>query len=122
MNLTSTLAVVVGSILALCLAGYLILAIAQNYRDGLILRQLLSRRVGNLRLQRMLRRVGIDLRDYLHQQPIAEIEAQIRNCKACKSTVACELQLVGEGVLTPEQVGFCKNHKSFSELVKTSQS
>jgi hypothetical protein len=75
----------------------LVYAIAANLAGGMRYRRTLESRIRQVRLHRMIERLGVGLEHYLHQQTVAEIERHIRLCSECPVTVTCDARLAEVG-------------------------
>ena len=91
----------------------LVWAIAGNLRRGDEVRRKLARNLETLRLGRALEKFGIDTREYLHSQPIVDIEGQMRNCRACGDLARCDESLEGGTVV---DFDFCPNQEPLNAL------
>ena len=112
MNVVSLLVVVAIAMLAVFMAIRVTMAIFGDFQTGRQFRRALVERVRRLRLQRMLERRGIDAEEYLHHQPVVDIEKRIRACESCDSTQQCDIALAsrkGEADLS-----FCANDEAFN--------
>lgn len=100
------------------LAAYVVLrmtyAILANFHTGRQFRQALVGRVKRLRLHRMIERRGIDTEEYLHRQPIVEIEKHIRACEGCGSTAVCDQAL--KSPAGQADLSFCQNDAAFNAI------
>ena len=81
-----------GLLMVLILASVLgvSIAILRNYRTGLRHRDPIDSRIRHLRLNDMLRVMGIDRQLYLHNAPLNQVHAQINSCEKCDAKEACE--------------------------------
>ena len=101
------LVLLVGAVVAI------VWAITRNMYRGLAVRQKLASHLAELRLGRALKLFGIDAGAYLHTQPIADIEAQIRNCAGCQDSERCDRQLES---CDKGDFGFCPNEEALRRL------
>jgi hypothetical protein len=110
MNVVSLLVVVAIAMLAIFMAIRISVAILGDFQTGRQFRRALTERVRRLRLQRMLERRGIDADEYLHHQPIVDIEKRIRACESCDSTQQCDIALASRKDET--DLSFCANDEA----------
>jgi hypothetical protein len=97
-------------LLALALAW----AILHNLWEGQRLRTRLARRLGPLRMQRLMRMLGLDPNRYLHEQRIVDVARQMRACIDCPETQRCDGALK-QG--KPDEVApYCPNYESFKAV------
>lgn len=86
-------------------------AILRNLSQGQRFRARLAERLEQLRLQRLLRLLGLDPTRYLHEQPIVDVNRHMHTCARCPETVRCDRALEEH---KPEVVAsYCAN---FDEL------
>ena len=98
------------------LGAAIIWAITSNLRQGEAFRQKLGERLSRLRLHGALKRFGIDPPNYLHTQPIVDIEDQMRKCSSCEETERCDDKLA-RPVAEEEDFGFCPNDSELQRVV-----
>lgn len=104
---------VVGLALAL-FAFSLAWAILHNLREGQGFRAQLARRLEQLRLQRLMRMLGLDPDRYLHQERIVDVERHMRACAQCPETARCDQALAEH---QPEAVAtYCANYPELRAL------
>lgn len=104
---------VVGLAMAL-FAFSLAWAILHNLREGQAFRAQLARRLEQLRLQRLMRMLGLDPGRYLHQERIVDVERHMRACAQCPETARCDQALEQH---QPEAVtSYCANYPELKEL------
>lgn len=104
---------VVGVALAL-FATSLAWAILHNLREGQAFRAQLARRLEALRLQRLMRMLGLDPGRYLHQQRIVDVERHMRACAQCPETGRCDQALEQH---QPEAIAeYCANYSDLKML------
>jgi len=72
------------------------------------------RLMGTLRIQQMLKRLGISPRRYLSRESAPQVEIQLLRCHRCPSPATCDAYLRGGGALSPEE--FCPNFKELSQI------
>ena len=116
MNILSLIAV---GILALMLTAFLVLlpvAIIFNMKAGMKYRQNLARGVEKLRLSKMLTALGIDVNEYLANNPALEIRSHMERCSECSNTEECDDQL-SNSAIDADRIGFCNNEESLREIV-----
>ncbi len=94
-------------------------AILANLRTGMAFRQNLAQQLHRLRLEKMLKALGIDIGRYLAAVPVTDIDEQMRTCEACGSPARerCEEQL-SQGKL--EAPDFCPNYPKLKALKEES--
>jgi hypothetical protein len=114
MNVLSVLVIAGIALLAAYVASRMTYAILANYHTGRQFRRALIGRVKRLRLYRMLERRGIDAEDYLHHQPIVDIEKHIRACEGCADTAVCESALKSRAAQV--DLSFCQNDRAFNAI------
>lgn len=103
-------------IVTLLLAGLLLyllvrlpLAILGNLRAGHRFREGLAIALGELRLARMLRYLGIESADYLHKQQALDIQRQMERCDNCDAKSHCDQVLEESPPVEVDSLGFCAN-------------
>jgi hypothetical protein len=104
---------VVGLALAL-FAISLAWAILHNLREGQAFRVQLARRLEQLRLQRLMRMLGLDPGRYLHQERIVDVERHMRACASCPETARCDQAL--EQHQPDAVVEYCANYPELRDL------
>ncbi|MCG3202526.1 MAG: hypothetical protein NFCOHLIN_02409 [Gammaproteobacteria bacterium] len=114
MNGLSVLVLAGIALLAAYVVSRMTHAILANFHTGRQFRQALIGRVKRLRLYRMLERRGIDAEEYLHHQPIVEIERHIRACEGCGSTAVCDQALKSRTAQV--DLSFCRNDAAFNAI------
>lgn len=90
-----------------------------NVITGIKFRSALARKLHQLRLNRMLTALGIDLNIYLHHEQIVDIENQMSKCSACGNTEICDDQLAS-GQVNTDNIDYCNNEESLKEIVENS--
>lgn len=86
--------------------------IGGNFRTGQRLREGLSQRLGMLRMKKMLIKREINIKDYLHDSMISDIEGHIRTCEGCNRTDECDTALnTGK-----QDLSFCPNDNEFKKV------
>lgn len=99
----------------LAITGVLLFGfITANFRGGHSVRESLSRRIGSLRLKKMLKQQGINFSDYLHKLMVHDMEKQIRACEGCNKTEDCDVALKENR--NTKDLRFCPNHESISQI------
>jgi hypothetical protein len=89
-------------------------AILRNLREGQRFRARLARRLGPLRMQRLMRMLGLDPNRYLHEQRIVDVGRQMRACIECPETQRCDGALKQE---KPDEVApYCPNYETFRRV------
>ncbi len=93
--------------------------IVHNLREGRQFRQQLAERLSHLRLFRLMRMLGLDPHQYLHQEQIVDVERHMRACEACADTQSCE-QALNEH--NPDAVAdYCANFEELQDLRKRTE-
>jgi hypothetical protein len=101
------------AIFAIAFAVLLLAAILANQKTARRYRQELSEKLSSLRLSRMLAFHRINQGNYLHTQPVVDIEKQMKRCSNCAQTRRCEEVLAGS---SPADTGFCANDSDLQEI------
>jgi len=94
----------------------LFVAIIFNVRTGLRYREGLARKLGRLRLNKMLGALGIDTNTYLHGERVTDIYGDMERCANCRQARKCD-QEIARGALKPGEIGFCDNEAPLREIV-----
>lgn len=94
------------------------LAIFGNKKLGARFRENLGRRLADLRLNSMLKRRGIDKREYLHQTPVMDIHQQMHRCAGCQSLSRCDENLADEQAPAEAFGEFCPNDGELSRVAE----
>ena len=116
MDIVSLIITLLLALLMLYLLVRLPLAILGNLRSGHRFREGLAEALGELRLARMLKYLGIDSAAYLHKEQALEIRKHMERCDNCDAKARCD-QVLGED--TPaevESLGFCANIDDLKEM------
>ena len=92
--------------------------IMRNVIVSMEFRKSLARKVNDLRLNRMLEALGIDVNSYLHSERIVDIEEQIDKCSTCQNTETCDDQLA-KGSITADSIDYCNNEQSLHQILAT---
>ena len=110
---------IIGSILVLFVL-YVIMRISyvimRNVIVGMEFRKRLASKVNDLRLNKMLAALGIDINSYLHSERIIDIEEHIDKCSACQNTETCDDQLA-RGTIQANNIDYCNNEESLQHIV-----
>lgn len=96
------------SVVLVFTACKLTIAIFGNFNTGLRIRNTFIARAKLLRFGRILEKMGIDIKQYLHFQPVTVIDNQLRACENCLSTDLCDAGLKRPNI-TAANLGFCPN-------------
>ena len=88
-------------------------AVVRNLREGERDRQRLALRLKRLRLGGALPLLKIDPAEYLHTQPIAEIEKHMRQCEGCNDTERCDHALENQRL---DQIPECLNRPALDAI------
>lgn len=88
-------------------------AVTRDYKIGPCFRDELAQRIKLLRLEKMLTKINIKLKHYLHSMPVTKIENQIRSCESCPETSQCDHVLKQSA---PDDLSFCPAFKALSQL------
>ena len=73
-----------------------------------------KQRIGDLRIQQMLRRLGINTDRYLSNTDAPRVEIQLMRCQHCPDPASCDAFLAGDGSVSPAT--FCPNFRELSKL------
>ena len=87
-----------------------------NVKNGMLIRSLLSKRVGNLRLSKMLAALGVNVDKYLHEEKVLDIENQIERCTQCENTDICDENLQ-KGTITVDTIDYCNNESDLKSML-----
>jgi hypothetical protein len=90
--------------------------IVRNLIKGFEFRRDLGKKIGDLRLSKMLRSLDIALPAYLHKNRVVDIEAHMRACQACETQQTCDEEL--GGVQKPEDYSFCPNYPALEAAAR----
>lgn len=112
--LNNLLLILVALAFGALIAGFLLI-LPGNVRQGKVFRQKLAQRIGDLRMHKMLRALGIDQSSYLHARPAAEIKQSVKRCEECANTDECDNGL-DNGTLQTHEIGFCANQEVLHEV------
>jgi hypothetical protein len=111
--------IIIGGALALFVL-YVIMrmsyVIMRNVIVSMEFRKNLARKVDDLRLNRMLGALGIDVNSYLHSERVIDIEEQIDKCSTCQNTSTCDEQLA-KGSITASSIDYCNNEEALQNIV-----
>lgn len=116
MDIASIVIALVLAALLLYLVVRLPLAIMGNLRAGHRFREGLGAALGDLRLSRMLRFLGIDPSAYLHQEPAIEIKHHMARCDACDAKSQCDQVLEADTQAGTDDLGFCANIEDLERI------
>ncbi|MBI4005165.1 MAG: hypothetical protein HY356_00740 [Gammaproteobacteria bacterium] len=94
----------------------LVSVINGNFRTGQRLRETLADRIKLIRLGRMIKMHGIDIKTYLHKAPVHEIESNIRDCEGCNRITDCDGALGGIEPMQARNLSFCPNDEFLQKL------
>jgi hypothetical protein len=114
MNLFGEVFLAVMALLFVFTIGSLAFNIVRNLREGLNFRRTLAARVEQLRLHKMLARLGFDPGAYLHTVRVAEVEKQMATCQACPTHATCDEELAREPTDSADYA-FCPNQESLKQ-------
>jgi hypothetical protein len=89
--------------------------IMRNVIVGMEFRKNLAQKVYDLRLNRMLEALGIDVNNYLHREPVIDVERHIDKCAMCPNTATCDEQLAADAV-TLTGIDFCNNEQALQKI------
>ncbi len=92
------------------------LAISRNLRTGLRFRAGLAKALGELRLARMLKYLGIDSAAYLHKEQALKIKQHIDRCGSCDAKAECDQVLEAAPTPNVESLGFCANIDDLKQM------
>lgn len=96
---------------------YFLILIANNVRQGRVVRKLLAERVESLRMSKMLHALGLDFNKYLHSVPLCQINESIGKCETCSTTDECDQKLKVDKVGIKD-IGFCPNQECLGQFHK----
>lgn len=114
--LSQIVAILLGFLVTLLIA-LLFIAIIFNMKKGRKYRQSLSKKVEQLRLNKMLIALGIDPNSYLHDEHITDIHKHMERCQACENTEECDEALATNNV-NPDGISYCNNEESLQKIAK----
>ena len=109
MNTIAIVFTVVYMGLAIWLLIRLTMALSKNIKTGVQFRQALLKKIADLRLGKMLSRLGINRDRYLMEQRTHLIKLHIDQCESCENTDTCDGRLDGEGEVADEVATYCPN-------------
>ncbi len=89
-------------------------AIFRSMQRGPRFRAALAKRLGELRLPRMLGALGIQHDRYLAQHRVVDVETHMKNCRQCDETRRCDADL-DRGRLTDDGA-YCPNRRHFARV------
>ena len=118
MDITSLIIVVSLAAIMLYLIVRLPLTIFGNLRAGHRFRQGLAKVLDELRLSRMLRHLGIDREQYLHEQTGLTIRRHMNRCNNCEDKEKCDQALAEDKPADVDALGFCNNIDDLKNLSK----
>jgi len=108
------LLLLVGLAFIVLLVGF-VLVITRNVRQGMLFRQKIARRMEHLRMEKMLRALGLDLSSYLHNVPASQVLQSAKRCEECSTVDVCDAQLA-KGKLETDEIDFCPNQSELSQF------
>ncbi len=118
MNLFSQVFLAVLAILFLTTVYSLVAHIVRNLQQGLKLRGSLAARVEQLRLHRMIGKLGIDVGTYVHRVRVADVEKHMATCRDCTTQTACDERANPD---TAADYSFCPNQESLRDAIDLAQ-
>jgi len=92
------------------------IAIVFHVKAGIGYRKKLARRIHQLRLGKMLTALGIDTGDYIQTENLHDLKEQLEKCGTCENTAECD-EKTAAGDISPENIEYCRNEKSWQKLV-----
>ena len=95
--------------------------IMRNVIIGMEFRKKLATKVNDLRLNKMLSALGIDINSYLHSERVLDIEEHIDRCASCENTDTCDDQLAS-GNVQVSNIDYCNNEESLQQIVASKPS
>jgi hypothetical protein len=95
--------------LAIWLLIRLPMALSKNIKTGIQFRKALLKQVADLRLGKMLSRLGINRDRYLMEQRTHLIKYHINRCESCENTDTCDGRLEDEGEVADDVATYCPN-------------
>ena len=96
---------------------FLFTAIIFNMKTGERYRSMLANKLVNLRLNKMLGALGVDVNTYLHNESIVDIQNQMARCTECENTDQCDDRLSNNEIAAAD-IDFCNNEKELQEIVR----
>ena len=118
MDIASVIITILLAALMVVLVVRLPLAILGNLRAGHRFREGLAQALGDLRLSRMLKYLGIDHATYLHEQQALDIKKHMERCDRCDAKARCDQVLEADAPTEVESLGFCANIDDLKEIRK----
>ncbi len=115
MDLISLIIASLLGLLITLLATLLFIAIIFNMKRGRKYRQVLAKKISQLRLNRMLIALGVDTNAYIHDEHVADIHKHMERCEECEKTAECD-DALAKGKINPDEIGFCNNEQSLQEI------
>lgn len=104
------------AILTVVFILFLFVAIIYNLKAGEYYRHSLAKKLGSLRLVKMLGALGVDANVYLHNERIIDIHKQMERCSECENAVQCDEKLANNKI-TADDIGFCNNEKDLQDIL-----
>lgn len=110
--------IVLGLMIALLIAISILIPamIVFNIKAGEKYRENLAEQLSQLRINRMLGALGIDVNRYLHQQHVHEIHQHMNRCESCENTDQCDQELNNNQV-DPANIAYCNNDEALNKIV-----
>jgi Tfp pilus assembly protein PilV len=102
------------------LSLFFVLVIGKNVRQGRGARRQMTERLESLRLANLLKSLGLDLSNYLHNEASYRICQNMDKCENCTSAAQCE-QRLKQGSVTVQELEFCPNRESLAHFVELNQ-
>ncbi|MCW8963428.1 MAG: DUF6455 family protein [Gammaproteobacteria bacterium] len=117
MEYASIAAVAIYSILFVAMVVIILTTIIFNIKAGVKYRKNIARQLDQLRMSKMLRALGIDTTQYLHQERISEINMQMNRCNECQNTDQCDEDMA-TGNIDPGNISYCNNEESLKAIAE----
>ena len=106
----------------LVILGFVVLlsgfAIIYFLGSGQEYRETMMAMLNKLPIHRMLKKRGIDIDNYLHEQSALDVREHIRNCKNCTTKEECEENLAKKEDSPETDYSFCPNDENFKIIKK----
>ena len=117
MNIFSVAIAGLLGLLVMAFSLLLFFAIVFNLNAGKKYRKSLARELENLRLNKMLSALGVDVNTYLHSERVVDIQQQMDRCSGCAQTAECDSRL-DKGSIGATDIGFCDNEQALQDMVE----
>ena len=115
--------IIVGSLLAALFTYFIVrfvLTIGNNLVKGRSFHDSLENSFDDLRLSKMLQRLGIDKYRYIRVNRVVDIERHMDNCSRCENTATCDERLAaaanGNARIDVDNIDFCNNEEELKTI------